>query len=852
MLRLLLNNSKPTRPSRWIGFLFLLFFSSLAFSQDIVIKGVVLDEHSKDPVPFANIYLKSNPTKGVSADFDGIFEITFTEKPDVLAASALGYATLEFPYNGETEMKIELASSSVNLVEVVVTASGEDPAYALMRNVVKRKPFNDPEQRPYYTCEVYNKMELDFINITEGFKNMKLNKPFSFVFEHIDSISEDEPFLPMFITETISDLHFQKEPEREREVIKAVKVIGDYENESVGQLVGVTKQGLNPYDNWIDMAIKKFVSPVADNGASHYRFYLIDSALIDSKWCYQVQFFPKHKGVNAFTGDLWVHDTTFAIKRIKLQLLEEGHLNHIEKLTVVQSYQWVGDSAWMPERDNILITTNTITEAFVPSFFKKLNEEAPGFQAKRTTTYKDYGFERKQTEEQMNEGNFVEEGAFGKGTEYWEAERHTELGESEKTAYFLVDTIRTLPVYQAWKRISTTLFSGYMWGDYVDIGNFYSFFSVNNIEGFRTKFGLRTSTEVSKKFIIGGYGAYGFGDKKWKYGVDFEYVFSTKPWTTLQLSYLNDLFPTPNYSRTFSVGGEGIATSYFARRGGIPFKLLDVEQATAAFYREFKPDFSIELGGLHKHYRPTFNFSYQKDGETSLTDYSSSEAFVKIRYAYDEQFLAGSYERFSLGSRFPIVSLKYWQGFKTKTLGGDTDFKRLEFEVKDRATWGRIGYTQMRLVAGKIWGNTPYLNMFIPVGNEGLVMNDRGFNLLTEYSFAADQYAWVNLDHHFDGFLLQWVPLFRKLKLRGVINARAMIGEMSDENRQSNALNLFENTTEADAVRINVPNKEPYMEASFGVENILRFFRFDYVYRLNYPELPSSRWGIRAGINFTL
>ncbi|MEO1261353.1 MAG: DUF5686 family protein [Bacteroidota bacterium] len=853
-----LRKESAPRFARWpfTYALLLLFFLSLpsiaVFSQEIVLKGKVLDAHSKDPVPFANVYQKSNPSKGVSADFDGLFEITFDKTPDTLVTSALGYETLEFLYKGETELTIELNSSSTDLIEVVVTADGEDPAYALMRKVVANKPKNNPVGKDYYSCEVYNKLELDFINITESFKKMKINKPFRFVFDHIDSISGDEPFLPMFITETISDFHYQKDPRRIREILKAVKVVGDYENESVGQLAGVAQQPLNPYDNWIDLVSKKFISPVADNGASHYRFYLIDSALIDNQWCYQVQFFPKHKGVNAFNGDLWVHDTTYAVKRIKLQLLEEGHLNHIEKLTILHSFQMVNDSVWMPERDNILLTTNTITEAFIPGFFKKLNEEAPGFQAKRTTTYEDFGFVRKQTEEQMNEKQMVAQDAFKKDSTYWAENRHTELGKSEKTAYFLVDTIRTLPVYEAWKRISTTLFTGFMWGDYVDIGNFYSFFSVNDIEGFRTKFGLRTSTKVSKKFLVGAYGAYGFGDKRFKYGIDFEYVFDNKQWTTLQLSYLNDYFPTPNFSRTFSVGGDGISSSYFLRRAGIPFKLLDVEHFSAAFFREFKSGFSVQVGAIQQDNRPTFNFSYQPNPETTKNKYTSSEAFIEVRYAFDEQFIAGSYERFSLGSRYPIVSLKYKQGFPIDKLGGDTDFKQLQLQLTDNIRWGAFGYTNWRLLGGKIWGNMPYLNMFIPVGNEGLIMNDRGFNLLTEYSFAADQYAWINLDHHFDGFLLQWVPLFRKLRVRAVANLRSMIGEMTDENRQANALNLFENTTEDDQVRITIPNRTPYTEASFGVENIFRFFRFDMIWRLNYPDLPSKRWGIRASVNFTL
>ena len=79
-----------------------------------------------------------------------------------------------------------------------------------------------------------------------------------------------------------------------------------------------------------------------------------------------------------------------------------------------------------------------------------------------------------------------------------------------------------------------------------------------------------------------------------------------------------------------------------------------------------------------------------------------------------------------------------------------------------------------------------------------------------------------------------------------------MIGDMTEENRIANAANLFENTTIEDQVRVIIPNNEPYMEVSFGVENILRFFRFDYVYRLNYRELNTKRWGIRMGITFTL
>lgn len=845
--------NKKTAIIRALAFLMLTIFSTFnLLAQKTVITGVVIDEHSKDPVPFANVYLQSDPSQGVSSDFDGNFEISFDSPPDILESSALGYETLEIKYEGKNELKIQLAASALNLAEVVVTASGEDPAYAIMRNVVKRKKYNNTAKLDAYGCEVYNKMELDLVNISDGFKNMKLNKPFKFIFDHIDSTSEDVPFLPMFITETLSDYYYQNDPRRDKEFIKGVKIVGDYENESVGQLLGIAEQTLNPYDNWISLVAKKFASPVADNGANFYRYYLVDSAFIDNKWCYQIQYFPKHKGVNGFNGDLWVHDTSFAIKQVKLQLLAEGHINYVDKLTINQSFKAVNDSTWVPQRDYILLTTTNVTEPLIPSFFKKLNQSAPGIQAKRVTTYDSFHFDKENIKTKIDEEQAVALDAFQKEENFWLESRHVELDQAAETAYYLIDTIKNLPVIDTWKRVTTTLFTGYMWGDYVDIGNFYSFLSSNDIEGFRTKFGLRTSTKFNKKFIIGGYGAYGFGDKRWKYGFDAGYVLdNSRKWETIQLSYLDDYFPTPNFSRTFSIAGDGIASSYFARRSDIPFKLLGVRQVAGAYFKDFGFGLSMEITGKHFRYDPTFNFEYNTGTDPVLETYKSSEASVVLRYGFDETYVAGAYERFSLGSNFPIVSLQYTKAFKD-VFDGDTDHQRLELGLTDRFRLGRWGYTKWRFVAGKIWGKTPYLSMFIPVGNEGLIRNDRGLNLLPEYSFAADTYAWINVDHHFEGFLLQWIPLFKKGRLRTVANFRAMIGDMTEENRIANAANLFENTDDLDQVRIRIPNQTPYMEASIGVENILRFFRVEYVRRLNYGELDSKNWGIRAGITFTL
>ncbi|MEM9931150.1 MAG: hypothetical protein AAF840_15130, partial [Bacteroidota bacterium] len=138
------------------------------------------------------------------------------------------------------------------------------------------------------------------------------------------------------------------------------------------------------------------------------------------------------------------------------------------------------------------------------------------------------------------------------------------------------------------------------------------------------------------------------------------------------------------------------------------------------------------------------------------------------------------------------------------------------------------------------------------IGNEGVFMNYRGLNTVAEYAFAADQYAFLTFDHHFDGAILQLIPLFRKMRLRSVANFRALYGTMTAANRSANELNLFENTSDTDQVRIQVPDGTPFMEASVGVENIFRFFRVDAIWRLNRHDLPGKRFGVRASVSFNL
>jgi hypothetical protein len=138
----------------------IVLFSTPLFAQSVTLTGKVLDAHSKEPVPFANVYVKANPTDGNSADFDGVFELKIDYQPDIIEISALGYDNLTWKFDGKTVLEFELEPASINLNEVVVKGSRkEDPAYALFKKVVANKPINDHEKVHAYGVEVYNKLE---------------------------------------------------------------------------------------------------------------------------------------------------------------------------------------------------------------------------------------------------------------------------------------------------------------------------------------------------------------------------------------------------------------------------------------------------------------------------------------------------------------------------------------------------------------------------------------------------------------------------------------------------------------------------------------------------------------------
>jgi hypothetical protein len=122
----------------------------------------------------------------------------------------------------------------------------------------------------------------------------------------------------------------------------------------------------------------------------------------------------------------------------------------------------------------------------------------------------------------------------------------------------------------------------------------------------------------------------------------------------------------------------------------------------------------------------------------------------------------------------------------------------------------------------------PYLLLENHPGNENYYYNKYAFNMMNKYEFLSDQFVGANIEHSIGGGVFRYIPLVKKLKLRQFWTAKGVIGSLSDKN---SALNLDK------GYDFKTLENSPYIEVGTGIENILRVFRIDFVWRV----LPEAR-----------
>jgi hypothetical protein len=833
----------------------IIFNGHALFAQTKTITGKVTDSGSGDAIPFANVYFKGG-TLGVTTDFNGNYSLKIPNgviPRDTLHASNMGYETRGKVVNRDLEAQVinfQLQNSAYNLKEVVIS-SGENPAFRILREVVKRKPLNDKRSLSAYQYESYNKIEVDVDNISDRFRNKKLMKKITRVVDSLAKMAGEDgkPILPLFISEAVSNFYYRSSPMKKRENILKTKItgVGMGDGSTISQLIGSAFQDYNFYDNWLSILKKDFASPIGDGWKANYEYYLADSLNIGDFYCYRLDVEPKRKGDLAFTGTMWIDSKSYALVQIDVSIGKEANLNFIDKIKISQELEPATDSlgrkmAWLPARSRILIDVSEISN------------NSAGMLAKFYTSNRDFVINQPKPSAFYDVPVEVAEDSKEQEDGYWDIHRHEPLSEDEKKVFVMIDSIKNIPVVKTYVEIFNILVNGYKTVGKVDIGPYLFSYAYNNIEGNRFRLGFRTNEHFSRHWVLKGYGAYGTRDGRFKYSGEINYIASRKYWTVFGLRRTYDL---ERLGATLNDIGNSNQIFQAAVRFGNYRRAYFQTENMAFVERELRKGFTQTIRFRNFKFRPEYvvgQFAYHTDPDQSdasrVNDrFTSSELVFESRFAKDEKFLQKGNQRISLGTtKWPVLMFRYTMGLQG-VLGSNFQYHKFQFYYNHSFRLGVLGRTHYKFGLGYIPTTLPYPLLGVHLGNQSPFHIEPAFNIMNFYEFISDRYASAGFTHRFEGLFFDRIPLVKKLKLRFLVTGNALVGSL----RQANVDIIPAEYQGMPVPRPNALGRIPYLEVGYGIENIFRFIRVDFLHRLTYRNNPeATNFGVRVTAHFSL
>jgi hypothetical protein len=812
----------------------LLAFSSQSHAQRRIISGLVLDASSEETVPFASVKFR-NTTIGKLTDSAGRFVFDLSGWPnDTLEITCVGYQ----PFLYHFDKKRDSISYTINMIRGTFNEGASvkvkvNKGLLVWRKIVQHKPQNDRYRFSNFSYELNNKLELDLKNVNfQKFGKFKPLKSVSDLINQNIDTSEGMKYLPTYLTESISDYYYSKDPKRRREVFKATNASG-MRNESVLKYIGGTDQVVNVYNNFIPVFDKEFISPISDNGDYYYNYHVIDTQVIANQRYFHLVFTPRRKGGDTFEGDCWVHLGDFAIQKMSLRLGKEANVNFVENLSIIQEYRMLNDSTWFLSRDKYVVDVSPA------------GKKSPGFIGRKTSTYRNVIVDDSSVLQELAKNKQLEEiiilpGAQEKDKSFWADARHEPLTKTEAGIIKMIDTLTNAPVFQRFTKTLAFIGTGYKDIGNYKIGPWFNWVTRNSWEGFRLRWDLGTNMHFNKKLKLHGYLAYGFGDKKFKGFAEAFYLPKKDPRMYFYGSYTNDLDFGQNYY------GEVTSDNIFAlaaRKNNIPIKNIKIEEKRFEFFRENFNWMSNRLSITHKITTPLRNLlpadSFTITG--SGHPFTNFEVSLKFRFAYLERFLESHFYRTSLGSPYPIGEINISRGF-AGFMKSSYSYTKINGSISDYQKIPPFGNISWYVYGGKTFGTLPYILLDIAPGNELYYYNAYAFNMMNRWEFIHDRYMGINFEHNIGNGIFRLLP---KLRFRQFWTAKALWGHLSPANR---ALNFKMGNT------FQTLDGKTYLELGTGIDNIFHVFRIDFIWRVLPSTLPKQgdkSFGIFGSVRFT-
>ncbi|GAB4124322.1 MAG: DUF5686 and carboxypeptidase-like regulatory domain-containing protein [Raineya sp.] len=822
--------------------LFLGFLGSLQ-AQKITITGKLADAKTQEPLVGALVYLLSNKKIGTSTDAEGKFALSFEYVKDTIVFEYIGYQTKKLPFGKQPQQVFSLLlEEESSQIEAITVTPGENPAWAIMRKVVKNKSRNNKRSLQAYECDTYNRIE-GYVNEGEkGLSNLRVMKDMAKAARKIPALRDGKgkTLIPILVSESFSRFFYLGKPEKEREDVKATNLtgLGLESAEGFGQiLTGGKLNEYNFYRNQMNILDKYFTSPIADGWRLKYDYDLLDSVLVDKDTCYLLNIVPRNRQDLVFEGKMWITKQDYALKKIEVQMTQEANINFVRGIKIKQTLFRSPQGAWLPEKTDFEVEVSEFSEIL------------PNIYVKTHTQHQNYLINEPKSKEFYNEPPPPPQNEV-KEPSYWQAYRAKDSTLLEQVdVYAVIDSLKTIPSVQRYTTALTILSTGYYEMKGLDLGHYARYYAWNDIEGHRLGLSFRTNYLLSRNFTLKGRLAYGTRDTKFKYGVELNQVLSRKHFTQIGLRRSEDIEALFILAQGNNLPDIFVASSRFlelsARR---PF----FKKETAFFVEsQFAPSWKQKITFQHRSLFPEHIFAYKVEGSQDLAkDVHTSEVVLQttFRKGGNRVRLLDNSEIYIGGGTTPKITLTSTFGFQG-VAGGMFNYQQfiLDISKKNARAFG-LGSANYFISAGYLFGQVPFPLLRVHLGNNTPFLIERAFSQMNGFEFVSDHYVSLNYSHYLEGFLFNRLPLLKRankfLDWRLVLSFNTLFGGLRDANR-----NLIAQTDNNGNPLLSVQSlsfEKPYIEVGYGIDNILKFFRIDFFHRLTYLDRSTAKpFGIK-------
>lgn len=716
----------------------------------------------------------------------------------------------------------------------------ENPAYRILQGIWENKERNDFGSLDFYEYRRYTAVDIGIDNMDSVLAQKILGNDFVVLqqFSKEKAQESDKLTLPVFLNELSERIYGRKN--KERKDIEGERKSGLNE---VGRGFGVERfsqvfTNVNPYEDDIKILDKTFVSPLSTRGYGVYNYVLKDSITEGVHKIYTIHFFPRNPGDLLFMGHFNVVDKIFAINEILMKTTKQINMNLVRDLSIRKSYSEIESGLYLPDRS--LYEGNF-------TVLSKNNDDICAYLKKETINY-DYTINNPREYDFYNKINVkTSSNQFEQDDDYWQKS----LNLSQHTQ----QTSKVIEKLKSNKKIKTitSLLSVASTG-YVDLfkglqaGSLWRTISNNDVEGLRFRIGLRTFITEDDKFRLNAYGAYGIKDNKFKYGIEALYLFSSEPRIVIGASHLRDNLQLSGKLLEIDDLLPKNKTSFIMR--GKNYYLSNVMRNSINLDWALNENLHFNISGVYQNIQSaapdsfSINYTYPNTFETQnkLIDASSN---ITLTYTPGRNVYGYGAEQKIGKLPYSTIALKYTKGYKG-ILNSDFNYNKIQLSVEKKFFLSNFGILNASIELGKTFNSVP-ISLLSPIpANQSISVTPKTFSLLNYYNLVTDTYMMGNLEHHFNGFIFNRIPLIRKLNLRSFIFYRFAYGSISKNNIDINRSSIF----------YVAPENQIYSEYGFGIENIgygnIRPFRVDFIWRGTIHQvfgITPPNFGVRFGFS---